>query len=505
MSIRGPRLHPVWEVLRALAVAFGAVVAGAVTITCRADWQTVVANGSPANRVDIVFLGDGYTQANLNAGLYNAHIQNYLGHMFAAPSYLADPFPRYQKFFNVHRINVVSQQSGADDPLPNGIFLNTALNASYDIAGIDRLLGINDALAEPVVASFQAGTGIEPDIRIVTVNSTQYGGSGGRYSVFAGGNNDAREIALHELSHSFSATADEYVSFHEPYAGPEPDAVNATINPTGAKWSLWHDFRDPRGASLDIGAFQGGNYYASGVYRPSFDSKMNNLGVPFNAVVREQTILDIYAKVDPLDAWLSDDATVDAGQLWVDVVDPNVIAVDWFVNNQKVATNYGESFDLADFVTSAGTYVVQANAYDRILNHVGDGTLLDLVRIGLDALQQSVAWTVDFVPHLPGDYNSDGVVDTLDYSVWKANFGSGSNLVADGNDDGIVDSADYSVWRDNLGRRSLTLRTGGEFVPEPNSLCLVVLAIVCLQRRYFRPSAPGSAGGFRKRQLQPIL
>jgi hypothetical protein len=165
-----------------------------------------------------------------------------------------------------------------------------------------------------------------------------------------------------------------------------------------------------------------------------------------------------------------------------------VIAVDWYVNDQMVASNYGESFNLADFVTNAGTYVVRANSYDRILNHVGDGSLLDLVRVGLDALQQSVAWTVDFVPRLPGDYNSDRVVDALDYSVWKANFGSGSNLVADGNQDGIVNLADYNVWRDNLGRRSLTLRTGSEFVPEPNSLCLVVIAIFCLQRRYFARS-----------------
>ena len=72
----------------------------------------MVNNGNPANRVDIVFLGDGYTQANLNAGLYTSHIQNYLNHMFAAPGFLADPFPRYHKFFNVHKINVVSSAIG---------------------------------------------------------------------------------------------------------------------------------------------------------------------------------------------------------------------------------------------------------------------------------------------------------------------------------------------------------------------------------------------------------
>ncbi len=54
---------------------------------------------------------------------------------------------------------------------------------------------------------------------------------------------------------------------------------------------------------------------------------------------------------------------------------------------------------------------------------------------------------------LPGDYNSDSVVDALDYETWKAAFGSTLGLYAgaDGNGNGIVDAADFTVWRDNLG------------------------------------------------------
>ena len=64
--------------------------------------------------------------------------------MFGAPRYLADPFPRYHKFFNVHKIDVVSNQSGADNPFPDGIFRDTALNATYDTLGLARLLTINE-------------------------------------------------------------------------------------------------------------------------------------------------------------------------------------------------------------------------------------------------------------------------------------------------------------------------------------------------------------------------
>jgi hypothetical protein len=50
-------------------------------------------------------------------------------------------------------------------------------------------------------------------------------------------------------------------------------------------------------------------------------------------------------------------------------------------------------------------------------------------------------------PALPGDYNTDGIVDDADYVTWRANFGSLSDLAADGNTDGIVDTADYVLWR----------------------------------------------------------
>jgi hypothetical protein len=54
---------------------------------------------------------------------------------------------------------------------------------------------------------------------------------------------------------------------------------------------------------------------------------------------------------------------------------------------------------------------------------------------------------------LPGDYNTDGLVDVADGAVWRAAYGTSVSAFngADGNGDGVVDQADYVVWRKNVG------------------------------------------------------
>ncbi len=47
-----------------------------------------------------------------------------------------------------------------------------------------------------------------------------------------------------------------------------------------------------------------------------------------------------------------------------------------------------------------------------------------------------------------GDFNGDGQVTLADRAIWRAAYGSTTNLAADGNRDGVVNSADYALWRD---------------------------------------------------------
>ncbi|MEX2170911.1 MAG: S8 family serine peptidase [Pirellulales bacterium] len=72
-----------------------------------------------------------------------------------------------------------------------------------------------------------------------------------------------------------------------------------------------------------------------------------------------------------------------------------------------------------------------------------------------------------------GDYNGDTIVDSEDYDLWRASFGSTTNLAADGNGNQVIDAADYVVWRDTLGA---TLGAGTAAVPEPSSVMLLAFA-----------------------------
>ncbi len=213
-----------------LAVTFIAICI--VPFPALGQLLSVVNNGPSSNRVDIVFLGDGYTAADLSAGTYLNHVNGYVDYMFAN-SLNTDPFYRYRNYFNVHAAEVVSNESGADIP-KDGVFRDTALDASYYYDGYtERLLYINSTKANTARNAALAGTGINSEMQFVTVNSKKYGGGGGSYAVFAGGNASAKEIALHEMGHSFSNLADEYdYADGATYTGSEPGQVNVTKDPS---------------------------------------------------------------------------------------------------------------------------------------------------------------------------------------------------------------------------------------------------------------------------------
>lgn len=103
------------------------------------------------------------------------------------------------------------------------------------------------------------------------------------------------------------------------------------------------------------------------------------------------------------------------------------------------------------------------------------------VHIDLASLQ---AFTIP----LPGDYNSDGMVDAADYVVWRDSLGSSTDLPND-TTPGTVTEADYGVWKAHFGQ-SAGSGSGSlastDAVPEPTTMVLLVagaVAACCYRRR----------------------
>jgi GH35 family endo-1,4-beta-xylanase len=105
-----------------------------------------------------------------------------------------------------------------------------------------------------------------------------------------------------------------------------------------------------------------------------------------------------------------------------------------------------------------------------------------------------VKGTTDYSLTVPvGDYNSDGVVNAADYTVWRDTFGSTTDLRADGNGDKVIDAGDYDVWTGKFGTAYSSgsgASSSASAVPEPTSMALVlgcISMLVAFRRRLTSP------------------
>lgn len=357
-------------------------------------------NGSTANRVNIGYAGDGYTADEL---------VNLPGHVEKSVSYLesgaeaARPYSRYRNFFNIYCIDVISGESGISRAPRYGeeqtVVVDNALGGSRDD---DRLGWVDHRKAGSLFS--QAASSIEPGEfhwPFVVLNNPEYHNSGGRHVVFS--YNFGREIGLHEAGHGFHNLADEYYSDGE-YSGDEPWQVNVTADPTGAKWSHWIGYTDSDTILGTVGVYEGAIYTSKGAYRPTPNSKMGWTSDPapasFNAICREKVILDIYDIVDVADSFADTSVVYTTPtDLYVSVIDSDVIKVDWYINGELVSSNSSGVFPAGARLQS-GRNVVTAHIYDEVIKHAfsdnNNPHPLDLVRKDLDKLQKRLTWQLDF-------------------------------------------------------------------------------------------------------------
>lgn len=282
--------------------------------------MTQIFGSAPRNKAfNVVLLADGFTNAQQAA--YNTACTNFVNAFTVTP-----PFNTLTPAINVFRVNVQSTDSGADDPVSaggTGASVRTYFDSTFGTGGVRRLLTCNVATALSVAATQLP----QFTVAIVVVNSTVYGGSGGSVGTFslAGG---ANEIAIHEMGHTAFGLADEYPYYaggaetgHDHHPAGEPGEPNVTVNTNRAtlKWN-WAvlattalptmsnpscgtvDSRPSTVANGTVGLFEGAHYYHCGAYRPEYDCKMRNLGVPFCRICR-QVILNKIGPFMPFRDW----------------------------------------------------------------------------------------------------------------------------------------------------------------------------------------------------------
>ena len=197
------------------------------------DWvYEAVKNGAPQDKVDLVFVAEGYTAADRDK--FKADVDRVAGWLF---SY--EPYKRLQASFNVRGVLRPSPERAMDEPR-QGVFRKTALDASFNAFDTDRYM-----LVEANHRIREIAAQVPYDTIVILVNSTRYGGGGiyDDYCVTTVDHARSRAVFIHEFGHSFAGLADEYyasdVAYNDFYPkGVEPLEPNITalLDPSNVKW-----------------------------------------------------------------------------------------------------------------------------------------------------------------------------------------------------------------------------------------------------------------------------
>ena len=237
--------------------------------------KTIMENGKHQNKVDLVFLPEGYTTDEMDK--FEADIRRLTDYMFAMA-----PYDKHKTDFNLYAVMVPSAESGTDIP-GDRVYKNTAFNSTFYTFDSPRYLTTRD-----LKSVHDAAAGTVYDQVYVLVNSATYGG-GGFYNYLnltSVDNERSPQVFVHEFGHGFAGLADEYyssdVSYEEFYnLKVEPWEPNiTTLVDFGSKWKSMIDPKmpqpTPRTARYNkvVGLFEGGGYSAKGIYSPMIDCRM---------------------------------------------------------------------------------------------------------------------------------------------------------------------------------------------------------------------------------------
>lgn len=254
---------------------------------------------SKGNGIDVVFLGDAFSDRQIADGTYK-NIMEFVTESF----FLEEPFKSFKEFFNIYYVVAVSATEGYEN---GGQALGTYYQdpgRSMVVKGDEKIIFSyarkaisEDRMDEVLVAVIMNG---EVDAGTTTMSRTVNGdfGNGSAIALVPIGSSKQRfaEVLVHEAcGHGFAKLVDEYY-----YAGSTPTTfdISGFTFDHSMGWSmnidftndvdniLWSRFlKDSRYEGL-VGIYEGA-LYEHGAYRPSENSIMRNNKGGFNAPSRQ--------------------------------------------------------------------------------------------------------------------------------------------------------------------------------------------------------------------------
>ncbi|MCQ2142125.1 MAG: leucine-rich repeat protein [Bacteroidales bacterium] len=256
-------------------------------------------NATRGHGIDIVIMGDGYTDTMIADGTYDAGMKRIHDALFDE-----EPFKSYRDCFNVYQVDVVSRNGFIGDGSLTA--LNTKFVVGTELSGSDQAV---QNYAKAAISNFD-----EAMIIVLVNEKNKLGGTcymyDGALDQYASGLSisyfsDVPDpilfsgIVNHEaVGHGFGKLGDEYsyenlgtfipgsdsrLVYHETLGWYSNVDVNG--DPTQIKWAKF--ISDSRYANSGVGVFEGAYTYWKGIYRPSDYSMMRYNEGGFNVPSRE--------------------------------------------------------------------------------------------------------------------------------------------------------------------------------------------------------------------------
>lgn len=293
-------------------------------------------NGLPADKLDIVVLGDGYSTSEMEKFERDAK-------RMAKALLETEPFASQRYKINIRAVETPALQSGITKPHHN-IYKKSPLGVHYSAFDSERY-----ALSYENKTIRDVASAVPYDCMVILMNERTYGGGGiyKLYTTVAADNSFSEYIMVHEFGHHLAALADEYytssVAYEVPSEIKEPWETNITalLDPMNIKWkelmneeiplpTPWnketfdefgyknqikrdslraihsseevmeaffnhqHNIEDEffsiEKYKNNVGAFEGGGYSAKGIYRSQLDCIMFTRHMQFCKVCQNSII-----------------------------------------------------------------------------------------------------------------------------------------------------------------------------------------------------------------------